>query len=139
MTRYLFFYGTLLPDHSPAQIARAIRKLRLVASARTPGRLYDFGDYPGAIFAPFASSVVKGEVYELFGGMSLLRRLDAYEAFDERHPQNSLFVRKKRLVRLGDGRRLLAWVYEYNRDPSAGIPIPTGDYQRWIATRKPRR
>ena len=139
MTRYLFLYGTLMPDHAPAEIARTVRNLRRIASGRVPGRLYDFGDYPGAIFTPSGSSAIKGEVYDLHGGMNLLRRLDTYEEFDELHPEDSLFVRKKRLVRLKGSRQVLAWVYEYNGDPSAGILIPTGDYRKWVKTRKQRR
>ncbi len=132
MTRYLFVYGTLAPDRAPAGIARAVSKLRPVGDAWTRGRLYDFGDYPGAIFSGQTSSRVVGQVWELVGGMNLLRTLDAYEEFDERHPENSLFVRKKRLIRLDDGRQLLAWVYEYNRDPSNGALIPHGDYRRHV-------
>jgi len=135
MTRFLFIYGTLLPDHAPAEIAPAVRKLRRIARGKTPGQLYDLGDYPGAIFT-LGPSTISGEVYQLLGGMNLLRRLDAYEEFDERHPPRSLFVRKKRPVRLEDGRRVLAWVYEYHRDPSSGTPIPHGDYRHWMKTRK---
>lgn len=129
MTNYLFVYGTLMADRAPAEIAHAVRKLRLAGDGWTAGRLYDLGDYPGAIFNSGSSKVI-GQVYELAGGMNLLRKLDKYEEFDERHPEKSLFVRKKRRVWLDDGRRLLAWIYEYNRDPSHGVFIPHGDYRR---------
>jgi gamma-glutamylcyclotransferase (GGCT)/AIG2-like uncharacterized protein YtfP len=115
MTKYLFIYGTLQPGRAPAEIARAVRKLRRVANGWTWGRLYDFGEYPGAIFAAQGKSKVRGTIYEMQGGMNLLRQLDAYEEFDERHPERSLFLRKKRMIRLDDGRQLLAWAYEYNR------------------------
>ena len=136
MTRYLFLYGTLLPEHAPGEIAQAVRKLRRIGSGQIPGRLYDFGAYPGAILAAFGLPTIKGAVYELLGGMKLLRQLDATEEFDERYPDRSLFVRKKRMIRLEDGRRLLAWIYEYNHDPSAGTLIPSGDYRRWSKSRK---
>lgn len=112
---------------APAEIARAVRRLRLVGDGWTHGRLYDFGDYPGAIFSSDSSKVI-GQVYELAGGMNLLRKLDIYEEFDERHPEKSLFVRKKHMIWLDDHRHLLAWVYEYNRDPSKGQLIPHGEY-----------
>jgi gamma-glutamylcyclotransferase (GGCT)/AIG2-like uncharacterized protein YtfP len=127
MTKYLFVYGTLMSGDAPAEIARAVRKLSLVGDGWTTGRLYAFDDYPGAIFSAGSSKVV-GQVYELAGGMNLLRKLDIFEKFDERHPGRSLFVRSKRMIRLDDGRRLLAWVYEYNRNPSKGQLIPQGEY-----------
>jgi gamma-glutamylcyclotransferase (GGCT)/AIG2-like uncharacterized protein YtfP len=127
MTNYLFIYGTLMSGDAPAEIARAVRKLRLVGDGWTAGRLYAFDHYPGAIFSSGPSKVV-GQVYELAGGMNLLRKLDVFEEFDERNPGRSLFVRKKRMVWLEDRRHLLAWVYEYNRDPSKGQLIPHGEY-----------
>jgi gamma-glutamylcyclotransferase (GGCT)/AIG2-like uncharacterized protein YtfP len=136
VTNYLFIYGTLMPDHAPAEIARAVRKLRRVGNGWTSGRLYDFGEYPGAIFAAQGESKVRGAIYEMQGGMNLLRQLDVYEEFDERHPERSLFLRKKRPIRLDDKRQLLAWVYEYNRDPSTGVAIPKGDYRDHLRRRK---
>lgn len=129
MTNYLFVYGTLMSGDAPAEIVRAVRKLRLLGDGWTQARLYDFGDYPGAIFSGGPSKVI-GQVFELVGGMGLLRQLDAYEEFDERDPERSLFVRKKHMVWLDDHRHLLAWVYEYNRDPSKGQLIPHGEYRR---------
>ena len=128
ITRYLFVYGTLLPAHPPAEIARVVGKLRSLGNGWTRGRLYDFGDYPGAIFSGENLSKIVGQVYELMGSMNLLRELDKYEEFDERDPDKSLFVRKKRMVWLDDRRHLLAWVYEYNRDPAKGQLLPQGEY-----------
>lgn len=139
MTKYLFIYGTLMPAHAPAEIARAVRKLRRVGRGRTPGRLYNFGEYPGAIFTALGQSKVKGAIYEMKGGMNLLRQLNVYEEFDERHPERSLFLRKKRVIRLDDKRQLLAWVYEYNRDPSKGVAMPKGDYRDHLRRRKQGR
>ena len=82
MTNYLFVYGTLISGDAPEEIKRAVRKLRLLGDGWTQGRLYDFGDYPGAIFSGGSSKVI-GQVYEMAGGMNLLRKLDRYEEFDE--------------------------------------------------------
>ncbi|MGA7460329.1 MAG: gamma-glutamylcyclotransferase family protein [Candidatus Korobacteraceae bacterium] len=130
MTNYLFVYGTLRPGDAPAEIERAVRKLRLVGDGWTYGHLYDFGDYPGAIFGWESTSKIVGQVYEFVDGMNLLRKLDIYEEFDELHPEKSLFVRKKHMIWLDNHRHLLAWVYEYNRDPSKGQLIPHGEYRR---------
>jgi len=139
MSKYLFVYGTLLPDEHPCEIADAVRKLRRVGKARARGRLYDFGDYPGAVLDASARETITGLVYEIPEEPTLLRKLDAYEGFDERHPESSLFLRKRRWVRLDDGRRQLAWVYEYNGDPSTGTHISHGDYRHRTRARRPAR
>ncbi len=136
MSKYLFVYGTLLPDKAPTEIAHAVSKLRIVGKGQTRGRLYDFGDFPGAIIEPSARSSVTGLVYEIPQDPKLLHALDIYEGFDERHPAGSLFLRRKRLVTLDNGRRVLSWVYEYNRDPSNGVHLPTGDYRHRVRHRK---
>jgi gamma-glutamylcyclotransferase (GGCT)/AIG2-like uncharacterized protein YtfP len=139
MSKYLFVYGTLLPDEAPAEIARAIRKLRVVGRGRTRGRLYDFGDFPGAVVNPSARSTIAGLVYEIPADPELLRQLDRYEGVDSFHPANSLFLRRKRWITLEDGRRLLSWVYEYNRDPVDGVYLPRGNYGDRARIRKPAR
>ncbi len=139
MSKYLFVYGTLLPDEAPAEIARAIRRLRVVGRGRARGRLYDFGDFPGAVVTPSARSTIAGLVYEIPADPELLRELDSYEGFDPIHPTNSLFLRRKRWITLEDGRRLLSWVYEYNRDPGSGVYLPRGNYGDRARMRKPAR
>lgn len=49
MTEYLFLYGTLKPNEAASDVAEMVRTLRCIGSATVPGRLYDFGDYPGAV------------------------------------------------------------------------------------------
>jgi gamma-glutamylcyclotransferase (GGCT)/AIG2-like uncharacterized protein YtfP len=128
MSNYLFVYGTLLPEHAPAEIADAVKRLQVVGRGRARGRLYDFGDYPGAIVAPSASSSINGLVYQIQGNSNVLRELDTYEGYDERHPERSLFLRKRRLITLDDGRRVLSWIYEYNGDPGKAVYLPRGTY-----------
>jgi gamma-glutamylcyclotransferase (GGCT)/AIG2-like uncharacterized protein YtfP len=125
---HLFVYGTLLPDHAPAEIANTLKRLRVVGGGRVRGRLYNFGDYPGAIVTPSASSCINGLVYEIPVNTNLLRELDAYEGYDERHPERSLFLRKRRMITLDDDRKVLSWVYEYNSDPGDAVYLPGGTY-----------
>lgn len=136
MSNYLFVYGTLLPDHAPAEIANALKGLQVVSRGHARGRLYDFGDYPGAIVALSARSSINGFVYQIRGNTNVLRELDNYEGYDEDHPEHSLFLRKRRLITLEDGRRVLSWIYEYNGDPENAIYLPSGTYS---VRRQPRR
>jgi gamma-glutamylcyclotransferase (GGCT)/AIG2-like uncharacterized protein YtfP len=128
MSEYLFLYGTLLPGDATGEPSRIVSSLKRVGSGTVRGRLYDFGDYPGAVLDRSAKTSIKGELFELPNDDSALRALDDYEEFDRTDQETSLFVRTRTMARLRDGRRLNAWVYVYNRDPGSARLIPSGDY-----------
>jgi gamma-glutamylcyclotransferase (GGCT)/AIG2-like uncharacterized protein YtfP len=93
------------------------------------GRLYDLGEYPGAVLSRNAPLVI-GQVFELPNDPEVLTRLDEYEGFDPHRPQSSLFVRKRCLVQLDSGKKLFCWMYAYNRPPGAASPLPSGLYSK---------
>lgn len=126
---YLFSYGTLLPQHAPREIAPTMRRLRRVGQGFVRGRLYDLGDYPGAVLKR-RGPLIRGLVFELPDDPEVLERLDAYEEFDRSRPQGSLFVRRRRLVSLQNGRKVVCWVYAYNRPTGTASPLPSGDYSK---------
>lgn len=128
MTEYLFLYGTLKPKEAASDVAETVKTLRRVGPATIPGRLYDFGDYPGAVIEQSAKTSIKGELFELPNDDSALKALDEYEEFDRTDKKNSLFVRARALADLTDGRRLTSWVYVYNRNPGSARLIVSGDY-----------
>ena len=49
MKDYLFAYGTLAEEHAPQEIAGTVTQLRYVGQGFVFGRLYDLGEYPGAV------------------------------------------------------------------------------------------
>ena len=126
---YLFVYGTLLRDHAPREVSGVVRKLKPVGAAKMNGELYDLGEYPGAIAAPGKHSKVSGQVFEILDP-ALLKELDQYEGYDPARPKRSLFLRKRRFVTLGNGRRLLSWVYIFNGVPKGGQLLDHGNYSR---------
>ena len=129
MKRYLFSYGTLIPHHAPAEVASTVKLLRRVGRGSVRGRLYDLGDYPGAVLSR-TGPVIAGQVFELPEDPDVLRRLDEYEGFDPSHPQGSLFVRMKWPVTLRNGKKMSCWVYAYNRRPNRARTITGGDYSK---------
>ena len=128
MTEYLFLYGTLKPNEAANDVAETVKTLRPVGPATVPGRLYDFGDYPGAVIDQSARTSIKGELFELPSDDSALKSLDEYEEFNRTDRKNSLFVRARAIADLNDGRRVNAWVYVYNGDPGSARLIVSGDY-----------
>jgi gamma-glutamylcyclotransferase (GGCT)/AIG2-like uncharacterized protein YtfP len=130
MSEYLFLYGTLLTGDTTDESSLIVRRLKRVGSATVRGRLYDFGEYPGAVLDRTAKSSIKGELFELPNDDSVLSALDDYEEFDRTDRKNSLFVRIRTVATLHGGRQLNAWVYVYNRDPGSARQIASGDYSK---------
>jgi gamma-glutamylcyclotransferase (GGCT)/AIG2-like uncharacterized protein YtfP len=130
MAEYLFLYGTLKPNEAASDAAETVRTLHRVGSATVRGRLYDFGEYPGAVLDRTAKTSIKGELFELPNDDAPLKALDDYEEFDRTDRKNSLFVRARTVATLRGGRQLNAWVYVYNRDPGSAQQITSGDYSK---------
>lgn len=104
---------------------------------RMNGKLYDLGDFPGAICAaPDSGEYVKGELYEVRDAEFATKILDEFEEFFPRHPRKSLFVRTIAPVTLEDGRREDAWVYVYNQPVDETKLVPSGDYRENSARRE---
>jgi gamma-glutamylcyclotransferase (GGCT)/AIG2-like uncharacterized protein YtfP len=112
----LFVYGTLNPDRAPEEIASVVKKLRPLGRGTIRGKLYDLGDYPAVVVDGDRGDKVPGSVFALPDDPETLASLDEYEEFTPSDPQNSLFVRSKRIVTFADGRRRRCWVYLYNRE-----------------------
>ncbi|MFL6209783.1 MAG: gamma-glutamylcyclotransferase [Pyrinomonadaceae bacterium] len=130
MSDFLFIYGTLLPGEAVADVANIVQQLHRLGPAYVHGRLYDLGEYPGAILDAAAETKIEGEVFELSTDPSVLSALDSYEGYDLADPTNSLFIRIKSPVRLLDGREIESWMYVYNRDPGKALLIRDGNYRK---------
>lgn len=128
--RYLFVYGTLLPHHAPPEIARVLRHLRRVGKGSVRGRLYNLGEYPGAILSR-SGNPISGEVFELPPVKRVLSQLDAYEGFEPDRRQTSLFVRELWPVTMSTGERRDCWVYVYNGPLETARLIRSGRYAAW--------
>jgi gamma-glutamylcyclotransferase (GGCT)/AIG2-like uncharacterized protein YtfP len=138
MQDYLFAYGTLVGGVAPPEIAPVVKNLRYVGRGTIKGRLYDLGDFPGAIQEGQDSSRVSGHVYELPKNPQVLRKLDEYEGYSPRSKSTSLFVRKRTQVLLSSGRTVRSWVYFYNRKPAKAPPVSHGDYLKLKKLRRLR-
>src|ERR1044072_4476714 len=118
MNQHLFLYGTLLPSEAPKEIASIVKRCRRLGAAHVRGRLYDFGEFPGAILNPPSRTIIHGELVALPSDVRILRELDRYEEFDPADPKRSLFVRKKVQVQMTNGSSREGWIYVYNKPPA---------------------
>src|SRR3954462_13916409 len=105
MSQHLFLYGTLLPSEAPEKIASIVKRFRRLGSAHVRGRLYDFGEFPGAVVDPSSRTKIHGELVALPSDERILDALDRYEEFDPVSSRKSLFIRKKVKVSMSDGSR----------------------------------
>lgn len=130
MNQHLFLYGTLLPSEAPKEIASIVKRFRRLGSAHVRGRLYDFGEFPGAVLDPSSRTIIHGELVVLPSDGRILEELDRYEEFDPSDPKRSLFVRKKVTVQMTNGSSREGWIYVYNKSPRKAKLVLGGDYIR---------
>ena len=125
---HLFVCGTLRPGLAPDEVAGLMGRMLRIGLASVPGRLYDLGDYPGAVLDPNCDAKIIGEVFQLPDDHAALAALDAYEGIDPQDSNAGLFVRREAEITLDDGVNLRCWIYVYNREVESAALITGGDY-----------
>jgi gamma-glutamylcyclotransferase (GGCT)/AIG2-like uncharacterized protein YtfP len=125
MKQYLFVYGTLKDEFAPPEIAGTVKKMKFVGNGFAYGKLYDLGEYPGAVLG--TRDKIFGSIYEVPDDENILRKLDEYEGFHPQTPKESLYLRKKIKVYIND-KTLTSWIYEYNQDLTNKPLIKSGNY-----------
>jgi len=117
---YLFVYGTLRRafNHPMHQLLRSHADFIGIGSFQ--GKLYDLGNFPGAVASKKPSDKVKGEIYALRDAERIFRALDEYEG--------AAFHREKVAVRNQEGKKIRSWIYLYNRPVTQQRIIVSGDF-----------
>lgn len=118
--QFLFVYGSLLSTARGNMGARQRRFLRWHARrigwATTAGRIYDLGGYPGLRRSQISRPAAQGELWAIVDGRRLWPVLDAYEGLSDEPP---VYVRTVAPVVRCDGRRDMAWLYEWTGERPA--------------------
>jgi gamma-glutamylcyclotransferase (GGCT)/AIG2-like uncharacterized protein YtfP len=130
MKQVLFVYGTLA-EHPPREIADVVQRLELIGDGFIFGRLYDLGEYPGAVLGSCHDKIF-GKVLRLpeDDAETLLCRLDAYEGYDPKDPASSLFIRRRTTISRPNHSPVIGWVYEYRGSVKSRPLIKGGHYSR---------
>jgi gamma-glutamylcyclotransferase (GGCT)/AIG2-like uncharacterized protein YtfP len=128
---HIFVYGTLRSESDHPMARRLTARARHVGKGSVPGRLYDCGWYPAAIFDANEARRVIGDVFSLKPGSWLLAELDAYEAGDPNYARALLDVT------LVDGGIVTAWAYGVSKAPNARL-IQSGDFIAHRNAKTPR-
>lgn len=123
----LFVYGTLRRGFTLHGLLRK-SGVRYAGKGKIRARLFDLGDYPGALPTRKPTDFVEGEMYKLTSPSKQLTILDEIEEFDPKRPRASLFRRRLIEVHLNNGQKQKAWAYFFNHSPRKGRLLPHGDY-----------
>jgi gamma-glutamylcyclotransferase (GGCT)/AIG2-like uncharacterized protein YtfP len=127
MNKHLVFvYGSLRRGSARSMSVR-FPSAKFIAEAEVNGRLYDLGEYPGAL-TDESNSLVIGEAYEVDDG--LLNKLDDFEA-------SSNYRRQQVEISLGSQQRT-GWIYVPENDPqsySHRTLIESGDWIEYARTK----
>lgn len=137
MKLYVFAYGTLrageINDLARHAEARGLPVPRLVTRATVPGKLYDFGDWPGMVDHP-EGVAVQGDIFEI--DEALLPLMDEIEGVEP--GVDSCFVRRN--VHLDVEGQLVDCLY-YPIDPrhlGEAIAVDGDDWITYRLARTPR-
>lgn len=123
----LFVYGTLRKGFRSHGLLRRFHA-RVMGNGSVCGRLYDFGEYPGAVVNAGDRERVYGELYLLPQPGTAFKVLDKFEGFDPEKPEASEFERRETTVTLTGGHEMTAWIYWLSGVRAAGRRVPAGNY-----------
>ncbi len=128
MNLLLFVYGTLRPVfNEPEGILDSNffhNDYRYLGEAKTPGRLYDLGEYPAMTPAQGPDEWVQGDLLWLTLP-KVLDKLDRYEDAFPHRGRKQLYERRLADVWWRSGQEK-AWVYYYLLPVSEGNRLPEG-------------
>jgi len=132
ITSYIFVYGTLLNKENEFA-ANLAANCTFVSHGKFKGKLYDVGEYPGAVSVNENDCYVYGSIFQLNKPQEILKILDGYEGFGDGQPQPNLFIRE--LVEVeADNKTFMCWVYLYNLPVEGLRQIMSGDYLEYTKT-----
>jgi gamma-glutamylcyclotransferase (GGCT)/AIG2-like uncharacterized protein YtfP len=126
----LFIYGTLLQTSNPHGLYLKNNSIE-IGPAKFKGKLFNLGDYPGAIDDDHADGYVHGILLSLKNPVENLKVIDDYEGFGADQPQPNEFIRTLIDVE-SDAGVFNCWVYLYNLSPKNHTDIPGGRYLDFI-------
>ncbi|MBC7399795.1 MAG: gamma-glutamylcyclotransferase [Mucilaginibacter sp.] len=129
INEFLFVYGSLL-DADNEFVTYLNNNSILIGSGSFKGRLYDIGEYPGAIIDSENGYPITGTIYKL-NNTETFTLLDDYEGFGPDQDQPNLFIRELLPVETSDGIRN-CWVYLFNLSVEGLTEITSSDYKSYI-------
>ena len=120
MNNLLFVYGTLLNEENKYAVYLKTNS-RFYSEGRIKGKLYNIGEYPGAVLLPIGEDYIYGSILELDHTESVLHVIDDYEGYGNDQPMPNEFIRLIAPVETSST-IFNCWVYVYNL-PTIGVKL----------------
>jgi len=124
---YLFVYGTLQPGFINPFAQMLHHNSRCAGPGIMSGRLYNIGQYPGAVHDPNSSASVHGTIFDITETPNLLTRLDHYEGVGNPPTPADEYIRDMVHISFGTV-ELRCWTYLYNWPVLESQQIVSGRY-----------
>ena len=128
---YLFVYGTLMKCLNQPVHAIMLKGAKYLCRAKTQGRLYNIGEYPGMV-KNTTDAWVYGELYLLKQQESTFAKLDEYEEVGTAFPEPNEYFRDIFEVYPENGQAIQAWIYIYKLPTHKLQVIESGDYKAFV-------
>ena len=125
----LFVYGSLRSGLHNAIYTHISRYFVLDGMGAVQGKLYDMGEYPGAVHTT-EDCFITGEVYHIAQTENFewaINYLDDYEGVAV-HPGEIAAFRRELVHVLFKNTTIIAWIYWYNGTITNQTRIESGDY-----------
>jgi gamma-glutamylcyclotransferase (GGCT)/AIG2-like uncharacterized protein YtfP len=127
---FLFVYGTLLDERNPFG-GFLKNACTFYKKGKFNGKLFDLGEYPGAIYVPNIKQYVYGNIFTMNDPAGILKMLDDYEGLGEIQPQPNEFIRQIIEVE-AESKIANCWAYLYNMPADGHWQITSSDYMKYI-------
>jgi len=127
-SRYVFVYGSLRSGFQSTAYEYISRYFNFFGEAKVKGKLFDLGEYPGAIPTQ-EDSFIKGELYIVKNENEFswaIAQLDDYEGVIVEPNEKPLYRREIADIYVNDA-IVPAWIYWYNGNVSDKPVINSGD------------
>ncbi len=128
---YIFVYGTLLINGND-YAAYLQKHCKLIGEGKIKGRLYDIGEYPGAVIDINANQYIYGNIYLMDDAESILGFIDEYEGLGPDEPQPHEYLRSMVGIETDNG-SIRCWMYIYNWPLNDFVEVPGGKYLAYTA------
>ncbi len=92
MNNLLFVYGTLLNENNEYAVYLKNHS-RFHSYGKIKGKLYDIGEYPGAILLPKGEDYIYGSILELDHPEDIFPVIDDYEGYGKAQSIPNEFIR----------------------------------------------
>jgi gamma-glutamylcyclotransferase (GGCT)/AIG2-like uncharacterized protein YtfP len=123
---FLFVYGSLLNEDNEFAIYLKDNST-FYSTGKVKGRLYDIGEYPGAILSSVGKEYIYGSIRKINSPEKVLRVIDEYEGYGGEQAWPNEFIRLSTAIETEAG-IINCWIYVYNLPVNGLKHIKGGRY-----------